>query len=790
MAGALGDLRVVELGCNVSAPYCARLFADLGAEVIKVEGAGGDPSRAQGPFSDAGPDPEESGIFHYLNAGKRGVVADLDDAEQLEFFHGLLAGSDVLVENSEPGEYARWGLDAASLVARHPHLVVVSVSPYGRTGVWADRPGTDLTAQAAASLPLALGMPDREPLRIPFEQAEYQAALHAFAAALCALYARRSSGRGQGVDVSVAQVMAYCVGGMHLVGAKGGAKWGQRSTSMKGGMYPTGFFACKDGFVCIASQTPKQWDAFLALMDNPKWSKDGQAGNAAYLGLVDSKPADKHFKTWLMEYDRSELIEMAMAENIIMGVAQNVDEVLASEQFAFRGLFSEMNIGGQSVKVPKPGYQLKRTPTELTARGPALDADGDALRVKLPEAIHLIEGDAPARALEGVRVLDFGWNWAGPMAGQLFADMGAEVIRCETSKRQDLMRFLDYTSWFFCHNNRSKMSATFNVGSPDGQRIVQRLARKVDIVMDNFAAGVMAKNGLSYDALSKENPNIIVVSMSMAGQEGPLRGMRGFASIATGYSGMELMVGYPEIETSTGLLPFGLGDTTMAIQAVIGALAALHHRATTGEGQMVDVSQMDSAASTLGEPMLACQLAGDPVGPQGNGHRHYCPHGIFAAEGEERWLTLAVRSEEEWRALCGVMGRDDWARDATLASSAQRRERVAEINQAITAWSSGLDRDAAVELLVGAGVPVSALLELDERNEHPHFVERGLCYQHEFDDFDPCRIYSTPWLLGETPAEVTRKTPALGENNDYVFKELVELNEDEIASLTEKGVLV
>ena len=788
--GALEDLRVVELGRNVSAPYCARLFADLGADVIKVEGPGGDPSRTQGPFAGAPPDPEESGIFHYLNAGKRGTVADLDDASQLEFFHGLLAGADVLVENSEPGEYARFRLDSASLLARHPHLVVVSLSPYGRTGPWADRPGTDLTAQGAASLPLALGMPDREPLRIPFEQADYQAALHAFAAALCALYARRSSGRGQGVDVSVAQVMAYCVGGMHLVGAKGGAKWGQRSTSMKGAVYPTGFFACKDGFVCIASQTPKQWEAFLALMDNPKWSKEGQAGNAVYLGLIDSKPVDQHFKTWLMEYTRAELIKMAIAENIVMGVAQNVDEVLASEQYAFRELFSELQIGGQSPRVPKPGYQLKRTPTVLGTRGPALDADGEALRAKLPEPIHLVEGDAPARALEGVRVLDFGWNWAGPMAGQLFADMGAEVIRVETRKRQDLMRFLDYTSWFFCHNNRSKLSATFNLASPDGQRLVQRLARKADIVMDNFAAGVMAKNGLAYDDLAKENPNIIVVSMSMAGQEGPLRGMRGFASIATGYSGMELMVGYPEIDTSTGLLPFGLGDTSMAIQAVVGALAALHHRSRTGEGQFVDVSQMDSAASTLGEPLLAHQLSGDAIGPQGNGHTRFSPHGIFAASGEERWLSLAARTQAEWRALCGVIGRDDWAGDATLASSEQRRERAEEIAEAITAWSGGLERDTAVDRLVAAGVPASALLELEERNEHPHFALRGLCYQHEFEGFDPCRIYSTPWLLTETPAEVTRKTPALGENNDYVFKQLVALDDAEIESLKEQGVLV
>ena len=787
---ALDDLRVVELGAAISAPFCARLFADLGAEVIKLEPPGGDSSRAMGPFPGGEPDPEQSGMFHYLNAGKRGVVADLDDPEQLEFFHTLLAGADVLVENTEPDEYRRWGLDPALLLERHPHLVALSLSPYGRSGPWAERPGSDLTAQGASSLPLALGMPERHPLSIPFDQADYQAALHGFAAALCALHERRSSGQGQGIDISTAQVMGYCVGGMHLVGAKSGAKWGQRSTSMKGSLYPTGFFACKDGFVCIASQTPKQWEAFLSLMDNPKWAKEGQAGNAVYLGLVDAKPADKHFRSWLMEYTRSELLEMGMVENIVMGVAQTVDEVLASEQLAFRDTWAELRLGDARARAPKPGYVMARTPIAFAERGPALGADGERLRAEAPAPIRLTEGKRREHALDGVRVLDFGWNWAGPMAGQILADMGAEVIRVETSKRQDLMRFLDYTSFFFCHNNRSKMSATFNLGKPEGSQLVRRLARKADIVMDNFAAGVMAKNGLAYEDLRKENPGIIAVSMSMAGQEGPLRGMRGFASIATGYAGLELMVGYPEVDTSTGLLPFGIGDTNMAIQGVVGALAALHHRERTGEGQFVDVSQIDSSVATLGEPLLDFQLSGRVAGPQGNRHTHFFPHGLFAASGEEQWLALAVRDEREWRALCGVIGRGDWAEDASLAGAEQRRARAEEIDAAVADWCGTQERDAAATVLAAAGVPAAPVLDLEERNAAPQFQARDFVLEHDFEGFDPCRIYATPWLLGATPPALLRPTPKLGEQNDYVFRELLGLEDEEIERLRKEDVLV
>jgi benzylsuccinate CoA-transferase BbsF subunit len=352
------------------------------------------------------------------------------------------------------------------------------------------------------------------------------------------------------------------------------------------------------------------------------------------------------------------------------------------------------------------------------------------------------------------------------------------------------MRFLDYTSWFFCHNNRSKMSATFNLGKPEGSQLVRRLARKADMVMDNFAAGVMAKNGLAYEDLRKENPGIIAISMSMAGQEGPLRGMRGFASIATGYAGLELMVGYPEVDTSTGLLPFGIGDTNMAIQAVVGALAALHHRERTGEGQFVDVSQIDSSVATLGEPLLDFQLSGKIAGPQGNRHTRFFPHGIFAASGDEQWLALAVRNEREWEALCGMIGRDDWGADAAFGDAAKRRARAEEIDAAVSSWCKAQERNAAAEALAAAGVPAAPLLDLEERNEHAHFEARGLTWEHDFEGFDPCRIYATPWLLSATPAGLVRPTPKLGENNDYVFRELLELGDDEIERLREEGVLV
>ncbi|MCZ7528747.1 MAG: CoA transferase [Acidimicrobiia bacterium] len=790
MTAALQDLAVVEVGRDVAAPFCARLLADLGADVTKVELPGGDPTRAWGPFPADAPHPERSGAFHALNAGKRGIVLDLDDPVGRERLDELLAGADLLVENLEAGERERFGLGFDAVLARHPHLVAVSLSPYGRSGPWADRPGTDLTASALASLPLGLGEPDREPLRLPFDQADHQAGLHAAAAALVALRERRRSGRGQAVDVATAQVMAYCVGGMWLVGAKLGALWRRRGRLQRGTIYPTGFFECADGFVCIASQTPKQWKVFLRLMDDPEWAREEHAADAVYLGGVDASPADEHFRRWLCRHTRRELVELAMAEGIVLGEVHTVDEVLESDQLAHRGTWAQLALDGVTVRVPKPGYRLGVTPTAIRGAGPALGALTEPLdRTGSAPMVASVTPEDPSGALEGVRVLDFGWNWAGPMASQLLADLGAEVIRVETRKRQDLMRFLDYTSYFFCHNNRSKKSITVDVTKPEGARVVRDLCRHVDVVMDNFSAGVMARNGLGYDDLRAVRPDIVCVSMSMAGQTGPLRGMRGFASIATGYAGLERMVGYLD-GTAEGLMSFGLGDTTLAVQGALGALAALHHRDRTGEGQLVDVSQVDSAVATLAEPILDWQLNGRLPEPLGNTHTAHSPHGIYRTAGEDRWLAVAVRGPDDWRALAGVLGRGDWASDPELETAAGRRSRAAEVEAALVGWCAARERDDAVEALVAVGVPAAPVLELPERDGHPQFVARDLVVEHRGGGFDECRVYATPWLLSATPARVHRPAPALGAHNDEVFRGLMGLSDDEIAALTEAEVLV
>jgi crotonobetainyl-CoA:carnitine CoA-transferase CaiB-like acyl-CoA transferase len=167
-----------------------------------------------------------------------------------------------------------------------------------------------------------------------------------------------------------------------------------------------------------------------------------------------------------------------------------------------------------------------------------------------------------------------------------------------------------------------------------------------------------------------------------------------------------------------------------------------------------------------------------------------CPHGLYPADGEDRWVALAVRDRTEWQALCGVIGRPEWAEDDALATVAGRRARIEDIDDAIAAWSAEVERDAAAEALLAAGVPAAPVLELAERDVHPHWTSRGFRVHHDGDGFDECDIYATPWLLSATPAAMVRPTPKLGEHNDYVYRELLGLDEETVARLVDEGVLV
>lgn len=792
---ALEGLKVVELGSYISAPFSTRIMADLGADVIKVEPPSGDVSRSYGPFRGDRKDPESSGIFLYLNAGKKSVTLDLEGKEGRNLFLELIGDADVLVENTYTSSFLeKRGLDYASLEKVNPGLVVVSVSPFGRTGPYRDHRGYDINSSALAGLSIVLGSPGREPLVIPYSQCDFQGALHAASAALTALLARRKTGKGQYVDISVAEVMLYSVRGMYFVAKEANVTWIRKGTRQQVSIYPTGYFPCRDGYVCIASQSPKQWKKFIKLMGEPEWSQDPELQDGFSLGVNNPDRGDEVFHPWLKQHTRKELLQLAMEHGLTMGLVNRIDEMVGDPHFVQRGFWAEIEspkLG--KIQLPGMSYLMSETPWRIAKPAPRLGEHNEEVlggKKNARKKTKKIDGSGRnlGRPLEGYRVLDFGWNWAGPQAAQMIADMGAEVIKVESRTRQDIMRLMTYLKHFFRQNNRSKMSVTVDLKQSEGVDLLKRLVKISDVVLDNFSAGIMEKLGLGYEVLKEVNPGIICISMSMAGQHGPQRDMKGFASIATGYAGLEGLIGYPG-EGSLGLMSFGYGDVNMAIQGVYSVLAALYCREQTGRGQFIDLSQIEATIATMGEPILDYFLNRRVAEPRGNHHPEMAPHGNYPAAGEDEWVSIAVASDEEWKSFVNAIGCPGWAGEKRFQTVKSRLQNRKALDELVSQWTRQYTRYEVAEVLQKSGVAAAPVLGIEDGDDDPQLQSREISRELDHPDYSVGTLYATPWKLSDTPGGIDRLTPKLGEHNEYVYKELLGISDEEFDHLVEAGVI-
>jgi crotonobetainyl-CoA:carnitine CoA-transferase CaiB-like acyl-CoA transferase len=784
-SAALGDLRVLECGQGVSAAFCTRLLADFGAEVVKIEPPGGDPTRHWGPFPDQRPHPERSATFAFLNGGKKSVRLAGDPQADRIIVADLAATADVVVTNLSPAQRRDWNLDDAALGARRRDVIFLTLSPYGNSGPDAALPARAINVCAVGGVSVILGEPTREPLSFPFALPALQAGLHGAAAALAALLARRRCGLGQSVDIAEADVLAFYSGGMSLFILGGGGQWRRRGFERHGGIYPSGFYPCKDGYIFLATQTRKQWAGFLRLMGDPEWARSDPAlSDGVAIGWKRADEVDLHFIPWLLQFTRRELTEMARQADLVLGPINDTGDLLREPHLVERKFWHHADLGGSELRLPSMGYTMSATPARP---GPAPRLGEHPASFARPAAAARPVTSPPSGPLAGYRAIEFGWNWAGPMVGQVLADMGMEVIKVETRDRLDFMRHWPHAHRFFHNANRGKRSVAINIKAPGGAELVRRLAGSADLVFDNFAAGVMARQGLGYEDLRAVNPKIVVLSMAMAGQTGPLRHLRGFATTATGFAGLEQAVGYPD-GGPTGLPSIGLGDANAAIQGVIACLAALWHRERSGEGQFIDLSQIEAAAALLGEPLAEAQLRTEAASARGNTHPAIAPHGIYPAAGDERWISLAVGSDAEWCALVREMGEPDWARDESLATAAARCRRRAQIDAGLAAWTRTVGRESLLHRLRAAGLAVAPVLEIDEMNAWPQLRARGLREAVTSFKGEPSEVYNTPWHLSLTPRRVGRPSPKIGEHNDEVFAELLGMTAAEIAALVDRKV--
>jgi len=370
---ALSGLKVVEYGSFISAPYCSKLMADLGAEVIKVEEPEGDESRHYGPFPGDTPHPERSGLFLYLNGNKLGITINVKALSGQKILKDLLRDADVFVENNPPKLMAEIGLDYPSLREVNPRLIVTSITPFGQTGAYRDYKGYALNTAGIGGQSMRTGEPDREPLAPALSQSNYQSGAMGAAATMGAVFARMSTGKGQLVDISESEVWAtiHLGHGVHLGIFEGrkSIRAGHRTISV----YPWCILPCRDGYMCMIAIQGYQWKRFLEAMGSPEWMKDERFRDRIMMAWQYADEVDSLVETWLLDHTKEEIFDICRQNQITFAPVRDVAEVAHDPHFEERGYFVEMDRSSIGVlKYPGAPYKLSETPWRLYRPAPLL----------------------------------------------------------------------------------------------------------------------------------------------------------------------------------------------------------------------------------------------------------------------------------------------------------------------------------------------------------------------------------------------------------------------------------
>ncbi len=415
-----------------------------------------------------------------------------------------------------------------------------------------------------------------------------------------------------------------------------------------------------------------------------------------------------------------------------------------------------------------------------------------------------MSGDKPALPLEGIRVLDMTEVWAGPLAGSLLGDLGAMVIKVESFPRPSLTRLKGLSIGYSdndpnaprpwdraaLHNmaNRNKYGVTLNIRHPRGMEVFRRLVGISDVLAESFTAGTATRLGVDYPIISKIKPDIVMLSMSGWGEDGPYKGYAALGSALDGFTGHHAMRGYPDTDPST-TPNVQHTDAAGSVAAVFAVLTALHYRRRTGRGQWIDMSQVESFLPHLGGAFMDYVMNGRTPEPLGNRHQYLAPYGCYRCRGDDNWVVINVTCEEEWLALCNVTEHPEWAKDPRYSDPVSRHRNQDALDEAIQGWTLQRDKMEVMQFLQQAGVPAQAVLDDVDLYNDPHLKARGFFQRLRHSAAGEHDYPGLLWKLTKADQSVRLPPNTLGEHNDYVYGELLGMSAKEIEGLRGEGII-
>jgi crotonobetainyl-CoA:carnitine CoA-transferase CaiB-like acyl-CoA transferase len=740
----LHGVRVLDRTTEIAGPYCTKLLADAGAEVVKVEPPDGDPLRRW----------RSGALFTFLNMSKR----SLDDATVGE------ADADVLVVDAP--------VDLDALWSANPALVVVTITPYGCDGPWVGRPSTEFTLQAWAGATGSRGYPDGPPTAVGGRLGEWVAGTYAAVGALAALRAARRSGRGAHVDVALLDSIAVTMAMMPSIFASMSGwhplVWSTRSIEVPS-IEPTA-----DGYACFTTNSAQQFSDFCLMIGHAELLEEQPdiARPGVRFGRRDEFNALVHAYT--ANRTTEQVLEDAAVFRIPSGPTLNGATVSSFPQFVERGVF-EQHDGFIAPRIP---YRISppQSPPADVAR-----ANDVTVRQGLPGQTESSAGRG--KPLGDLRVVDCTAWWAGPAAGHALACLGADVIKVESITRPDLVRYAGvkpptHDQWWewgpmFHGANGGKRGITLDLTRPEGVAVFERLVATADLVIENYTPRVMEQFGLGWERLHEVNPQLVMVRMPAFGLDGPWRDHTGFAQTMESVTGMAWVTGFPD---GAPVLVRGACDPLAGMHAVIATMIALEERDHRGEGVMVEATMVEAALNAAAEQVIEWSATGTVITREGNRGRGASPQGVYRCAGEDRWVAIAVVTDAQWNAV------------RTIAGLTVDRSAHDDLDDALSTWCHDRDADDVAEQLIAAGVPAGVVIAPRDVVHNPQLRHRGLFEMEHHPITGDNELLSLPFLLDGKPTWAGRPSPSLGEHNVEVLTELG-LSADEIAELEADGII-
>lgn len=410
--------------------------------------------------------------------------------------------------------------------------------------------------------------------------------------------------------------------------------------------------------------------------------------------------------------------------------------------------------------------------------------------------------------LEGIRILEVGSVFVLPLAITPLAGMGAEVIKIEALFRPDTTRFAPQLnnakrerSWnhggHYQELNRNKLSLTLNLQDPEGVRIFKELVKLSDIVAENFTPRVMKNLDLDYEVLRTINPSIIMLSSSGYGHSGPWMNYSAWGPNTEAVAGLMQVTGYPDGRPlrvgAGGLGGVAYNDVVGAYYGAFSIMGALEYRDRTGKGQWIDLSHYEAGATIISEAIMDYLMTGNVAGRAGNRHEYMAPHGCYRSQGEDKWVTIAVASDEEWERFCHVLGNPAWAEDERFATTFGRWRHQDEINLHIEEWTRERDNREVMRIMQEAGLAAGAVLSSKEVHADPHMNERGafvsVPHAENAEEMGEFRHLGMWWQMSKTPGDLRQPAATLGQHNEQILSGLLGMSPEDLQRLAESGII-